>query len=161
MQIGHMALDGQSEHAAGRELLGQMYRGKTGQPLPEIRLTDRGKPYFAHSVWSFSISHTKNHVFCVLSSNPVGIDAEEMDRKIDLRLADKILSPGEKARWDAAGDKRAAFLKLWVLKEAYAKLTGRGLGDYLYETDFDPKDPRILIIDGCYVAIMEEEKDAV
>ena len=55
-------------------------------------------------------------------------------------------------------DKRAALLRLWVLKEAYAKLTGRGIGNWLKSTDFDPEDTRITCIDGCYVAILEEEK---
>ena len=45
-------------------------------------------------------------------------------------------------------------LKFWVLKEAYAKLTGRGLGNYLGQTDFDPETAQI--IDGGYVAVLEE-----
>jgi 4'-phosphopantetheinyl transferase len=132
-----------------------MYLNMTGLPLPEILVTDRGKPYFKDAALHFSISHTKNHVFCVLSDRCVGIDAEETDRRADLRLAEKILSPGEKARYEAAADKRLALLRLWVLKEAYAKLCGRGLGDYLYETDFDPEDSRVTEIHGCFVAVIE------
>jgi phosphopantetheinyl transferase len=97
MHIGHRELAGQSAHDAGRELLGQMYREVTGQALPEIFVTERGKPYFATGDVHFSISHTKRRVFCVLSDQPVGIDAEEMDRNIDLDLADKILSEKENA----------------------------------------------------------------
>ena len=74
-----------------------------------------------------------------------------------LRLAETYLSPTEKARFDAALDKSTCLLRLWVLKESYAKLTGRGLGDYLKETDFDPNDPRLQTIDGCFVAILTEE----
>ena len=47
-------------------------------------------------------------------------------------------------------------LRLWVLKESYAKLTGRGFGHYLKDTAFSPDDPAIQEIDGCYVALMEE-----
>jgi phosphopantetheinyl transferase len=93
-------------------------------------------------------------VFCALSDEPVGIDAEEKERKIDLRLAEKILSPSEKIRYEAAGDKRAALLRLWVLKEAAAKLTGEGLRGYPNHTDFSPDDPHILELDGCYVAVL-------
>ena len=75
---------------------------------------------------------------------------------MDLRLANKILSTNEQRRFAAAADKRTALLRLWVLKEAYAKLTGRGWGSYLYETDFDPEDSRVQESDGCFVAIMEE-----
>jgi len=160
MQIGHMALNGQSGHEAGRELLGQMYREVTGQALPEILVTERGKPYFPNSDWHFSISHTENHVFCALSEKPIGIDAEEVDRKVNLRLADKILSAGEWLRYEAFDDKAQALLRFWVLKEACAKLSGRGFGDYLYETDFSPDDPRIQELHGCFVAVIQEEEYA-
>ena len=93
----------------------------------------------------------------MLSSHPVGIDAEEKDRRVDLRLADKILSADERRRFDQADDPRDALLRLWVLKEAAAKLTGEGLRGYPNHTDFSPNDPRIQEIDGCYVAVFEGE----
>ena len=54
-------------HAAGRELLAKMYRAYTGKEMPQIRITDRGKPYFPEGCLHFSISHTKNYVFCILT----------------------------------------------------------------------------------------------
>ena len=117
MKLMGQHLAGRDGRSAGLALLEQLYGG----PLPEICRTERGKPYFADGSAHFSISHTKNHVFCVLSDRPVGIDGEEADRDIDLRLAEKILSPGEKRQYDAAADKRLALLTFWVLKEAAAK----------------------------------------
>lgn len=148
-------LQGRTGHEAGRALLAGMYRQATGQDCPEIAVADRGKPYFVTGDLHFSISHTKNHVFCALSDAPVGIDAEEMDRKIDLRLAEKILSEPEKRRWEAAADQKAALLRLWVLKEAAVKLTGEGLRGYPNHTDFSPDDPRVTETDGCYVAVLK------
>ncbi len=84
----------------------------------------------------------------------MGIDAEEVDRDIDLRLAEKILSPEEKERYRKAENKREALLRLWVLKEAQAKLTGEGLRGYPTHTDFSPEDVRIQVKDGCYLAVM-------
>ena len=156
LKIRGEALNGRSGHDAGRELLKRMYREETGMDCPEIAVADRGKPYFVDSNLHFSISHTKKHVFCALSSKPVGLDAEEKDRKVDLRLAEKILSASEKCRFEAAADQRAALLRLWVLKEAAAKLTGEGLRGYPNRTDFDPNDTRITEIDGCYVAVLTE-----
>ena len=153
MRIAFARLEGRDGHTVGRELLTQLCGGN----VPEIAITPQGKPYFANQNLHFSISHTKNHAFCCVSETNVGLDAEEMDRSISPALADKILSPGEKLRCTCDAD----ILRLWVLKEAYAKLTGKGLGNYLYETDFDPSDPRVLIIDGCFVAVMEEERNAV
>ena len=142
-------------HAKGRELLENMYLEKFGRTMPTIAVTDRGKPYFADGSAHFSISHTKRHVFCVLKDHPVGLDAEEMDRQIDLRLAEKILSPAEKQRLQKVADPRQALLKLWVLKEAAAKCSGEGLRGYPNHTDFAPADPRVKEIDGCYVAVIE------
>ena len=54
-------------HEAGRKLLEEMYRQYVGDAMPEIAVSDRGKPYFVKSPWHFSISHSKRHVFCALS----------------------------------------------------------------------------------------------
>ena len=145
-------LNGQTGHAAGRELLAELYLRETGETLPPIRITERGKPYFPNSPWHFSISHTKRRVFCALSRKNIGIDAEELDRNINLKLADKILSETEMARFDGT---RQSLLKFWVLKEASVKLTGEGLRGFPNHTDFSPDDPRIAEIDGCYVAVLE------
>jgi hypothetical protein len=125
-----------------------------------LTLGEAGKPYFADGGPHFSISHTTNHAFCCVSERNIGIDAEEIGRRVDLRLADRFLSPYEKTLFDTAMDKKDCLLRLWVLKESYAKLTGRGVGNYLKSTDFSPDDPRIQIIDGCYVAVLEGENHA-
>ena len=156
MKIASCALNGRTGHDAGRQLLEQLYREETGERLPPIAVTEKGKPYFPDSPWHFSITHTKGHAFCALSRHPVGIDAEEIGRKISPHLAQRYLSPAELARLEAAADKDDALLRLWVLKECYSKLTGRGIGNYLKTTDFDPNSKKIQCIDGCYVAVLEE-----
>lgn len=142
-------------HEEGRKLLADMYRRRTGEDLPQILKAERGKPYFAEGDWHFSISHTKHYVFCVLDRQPVGIDAEELDREIKLSLADKILSPQEKAQFDAAEDKKRALLTFWVLKEAAGKMTGEGINGYPNKTKFSLDDPRVAEIDGCLVAVIK------
>ncbi len=156
LYMASMALDGCSGHEGGRRLLMKLYETHVGGPMPQIRTGPMGKPYFAHSPWHFSISHTKKHAFCVLSDVPVGIDAEEMDRDIRLELAPKILSAGELAQFQAAGDPRLALLRFWVLKEAQAKRTGEGMKWHPTHTDFTLPDSRIREIDGCLVAIIYE-----
>lgn len=133
-----------------------MYYELTGQPVPEICIGSRGKPYFAGGGLHFSITHTRHHVFCVLSEKPVGIDAEETDRQVDLRLAEKILSPAEKAQYDKATHKEGALLRFWVLKEAAGKLTGAGINGYPDKTEFSLDDPRVTESHGCYVAVIQE-----
>lgn len=158
MIAGSCALGGLSGHQAGRLLLEKLYRQAAGAPLPPIRLTTRGKPYFENSPWHFSITHTDRHAFCVLSHSPVGIDAEELDRPVRFSLSRRIFSPAEQQRFDRAPNPREAFLSLWVLKEASVKYTGLGLTNFPNRTDFSPEDPRVHRWVGCLVAIIGEEE---
>ena len=162
MRIASCALAGRTGHEAGRALLAALYRKETGLDLPPVAIAAGGiavkaggKPYFPGSDWHFSISHTPRHAFCALSRREIGIDAEELDRNVNLALAEKILSPGERVQFDAAPDKRRALLTFWVLKEAQVKRTGDGLRGYPNGTDFALNDPRVTEMDGCLVAVIE------
>jgi len=159
LALEYRQIQSRDGHEAGRALLRQMVQSLTGQPMPPIATGPRGKPCFAGSDLHFSISHTKEHVFCALSDRPIGIDAEEADRDISLKLARKILSACELAQYEAAPDKRTALLTFWVLKEAAAKCSGQGLRGYPNHTDFSLEDPRVTTIDGCLVAVIEKETD--
>jgi len=156
MILASCSLDGRTGHEAGRTLLAGLYREATGEDLPPIVRLPGGKPVFETGDWHFSISHTPRHAFCALSEKNIGIDAEETDRPVNLRLAEKILSPAEKLRFDAAPDKRKALLTFWVLKEAEGKLTGEGIRIYPNHTNFSLDDPRVEEVDGCIVAVLED-----
>ena len=156
MIAGCCELGSLSGHQAGRQLLERLYRMETGEEMPRIRLSARGKPHFENSPYYFSISHTSRHAFCVLSTVPVGIDAEELDRPVRLSLAKRIFSPQEQQRFAQASDQRRAFLALWVLKEAAAKLSGQGLRGFPNQTRFSLDDPRVWEWDGCLIAMLTE-----
>ena len=157
LKIESWALNGLDSHVAGKLLLAQMYEELTGEEMPEILKAPRGKPYFAGSDLHFSITHTKSRVFCALSDVSVGIDAEEKSRTVSPGLAQKILSPGELAQYEAVNpmNRNDALLRFWVLKEAEVKCSGLGLRGYPNHTDFKLDDPRIQEIGGCYVAVIQ------
>jgi phosphopantetheinyl transferase len=81
----------------------------------------------------FSITHTKNHVFCAIIEGEeptrIGIDAEDLDRP-DFSNLDEMA-----ARWFGANEQKVflasptkeTFLSIWTRKEAYVKYTGEGL----------------------------------
>ena len=152
------ALNGRDGHEVGRALLARLYRQAVDKDLPPIAVTPRGKPYFPDGDWHFSISHTKHFAFCALSRNNIGLDAEEKGRAVSAAMIEKFTSATEKSQ--LGEDPQDAFLRLWVLKEANSKLTGRGMGNWLKDTNFDQFDHRIQEINGCYVAVLEEN-DAV
>ena len=157
MEIKSAVIGSEGGHIAGRRLLQELYESRFKTPMPEIAVTPRGKPYFVDTPVYFSISHTPRHAFCVMTDRPVGMDAEELDRPINLLLAEKILSPREKIRFDAAEDKNRALLTFWVLKEAAVKCSGTGLTGYPNQTDFSLDDPRVQQIGNCLVAVITDE----
>ena len=157
MLLAHENIAPGQGHEAGRRLLEQLYRQHTGCPLPEIATTKLGKPYFTEEKLYFSITHTDHHVFCALSERAIGIDAEELTRSMKPALAEKLLSPGEKAQYDAAADKNRALLTFWVLKEAQGKCTGQGMQLWPNHTSFSLDDPRVAEHHGCLLAIIENE----
>lgn len=161
MYLEGRPLQGQTGHEAGRSLLADMYRRWVGGEMPPIAVTERGKPYFLHSPWHFSIAHSKRHVFCALSQRQIGVDAEETDRDIRLQLAQKILSPSEYGQYERAPDQRLALLRFWVMKEAQAKLTGEGIKFHPNHTEFMLTDPRVRELHGCLVAVFEEEDHVI
>ena len=158
MIIGHEALNGRTGHDAGRELLKRLYATHIGGEMPEILVAQRGKPYFSTGNVYFSISHTPQHVFCALADGEVGIDAEELTRTVNPKLAEKILSPEEFTQFQEATDQNRALLTFWVLKEAAAKRTGEGLRGYPNQTNFALNDPRVQEVDGCLVAVILEDQ---
>lgn len=154
MVLGWAALEGQTGHDAAWALLATLYREQTGEVLPEVLRAPEGKPYFPGRSWHFSLSHTKTHAFCLLARENVGLDAERRDRHINLKLADKILSPGEKRQFDTAENKKEALLRFWVLKEARGKFTGKGIRGYPNDTSFSLEDERVMEIEGHLVAVV-------
>ena len=159
MLLAHTDIQPGEGHTAGRKLLAQLYLQHTGQEMPPIAVTKLGKPYFTEGQLHFSITHTDHHAFCALSDHPVGIDAEELTRKIDSRLAEKLLSPAEKTRYKEASNQTRALLAFWVLKEAQGKLDGTGMQLWPNHTDFSPDDPRIQETHNCLLAVIEKEID--
>ena len=143
-------------HTVAYQLLEKLWREETGRALPAVARTERGKPYFPGEKLHFSITHTKTCAFCALSDRPMGIDAEELTRKINPAIAEKILSPGEFVQYTSAEDKDRALLTFWVLKEAEAKCTGEGIRIHPTHTAFSLTDDRVQEMMDCLVAVVQE-----
>lgn len=158
MKIHCCAINGRSGHDAAWNLLENAYREETGLSMPPVERTGLGKPYFPEGDYQFSLSHTTAHAFCVLAKENVGLDAEELSRNVNPKLAERLLSENELAQYRQAEDKNRALLTFWVLKEAYAKLSGKGLSQVMKKTDFSLRDPRVQELEGCLVAVVTEQE---
>jgi 4'-phosphopantetheinyl transferase len=97
---------------------------------------------------SFNLSHTTGMVGLAASAGSnreLGFDLENLARNIDLKVADRYFTPQEVA-WLAAlpeAERRRGFLRLWTLKEAFIKATGKGLTQDLASFWFAPSPPQI------------------
>lgn len=127
--LGAALPEGVSGHDMGRRLLRELWCRHGVGTLPEILTEPMGKPYFVTGGFHFSITHTKRNAFCALAAVPVGLDAEEKDRTVRQTTAQRALAPRERTAWEASKDPNGLFLRLWVVKEAWVKCTGAGLGD--------------------------------
>ena len=84
----------------------------------------------AHQVpLEFSLTHTKGLVACAITcGRHVGVDAERIDRQIDLDVA-RNFAPSEQEHILGLTERaqRDAFFEYWTLKECYIKARGLGL----------------------------------
>lgn len=137
----HHARDRWSYAAAHQLLRTMLTEFHGGSPLEwTFRLSPFGKPEIewdrAHAVAPrFNISHTHGLVACGLTLDypgglELGVDVESLFRSINAAdLAQRFFSENE-SRWlDTLpeSDVQSAFIRLWTIKEAIAKATGRGL----------------------------------
>lgn len=101
-------------------------------PLPlSYQYKENGKPYFKKYPYYFSLSHSGDHVVCALSEREVGADLQ-IHRAAGLeRLAVRYFSAAEVDAFRQTEDREAFFFRLWARKEAYGKLTGKGIADAL------------------------------
>ena len=143
MRIYCMPNSKTSGSAAVYALLRYAFSIGYGSCFPQIKKTPNGKPYFPERPdVHFSLSHTKTHVLCALSSDPVGADIES-PRHISQRAIRFFCSSDELSIFDP--------LDLWVLKESYIKLFGETLPT-IRKIHFSRKDDMIIVPDRSVVS---------
>lgn len=126
-------------HGLLRETLGR-FLGQAAETLP-IRRGKNGRPELApagqpassalHTV-DFNLSYSGPLVACaVIRGRRIGVDIEQVSPRIHTPgLERMVMSPEERAWLEAmdVSDRHRAFFSIWVLKEAWAKARGEGLG---------------------------------
>lgn len=107
---------------------------------------EHGKPYLAdHPDIHFNLSHCKDAVMCVVDDRPVGCDIESIERKPDLALLKRTMSPAEQEKVFASSAPKIEFMKLWTAKEAVLKQRGTGLTDDLADLLAGASDDGLII----------------
>lgn len=88
-----------------------------------------GRPAFSDpSLPDFSISHSGDWLWLAIGEQPLGLDVEQHRPRRNLdKLMAHVLSPRELAWVSTQDDELRAFYRLWTLREAVLKASGRGL----------------------------------
>ena len=94
----------------------------------------QGKPGVAPGLppLAFSLAHTRGLVAVAVGAaedGPVGLDAEDAGRSVDLAVANRFFAPVEVEDLFHLpdGERLRRFFTLWSLKESFLKATGLGL----------------------------------
>ncbi|MEK4323543.1 4'-phosphopantetheinyl transferase superfamily protein [Bacillus sp. FSL K6-3221] len=121
---------------ARRTLLGEVLVRQTIHDMYELPMDEivfetegNGKPVVRQlPSFHFNLSHSGDWVVCAVDDAPVGIDIEEI-KPIDLAIAKRFFSADEYQDLlsQPAERQEAYFFHLWSMKEAFIKLTGKGL----------------------------------
>ena len=97
----------------------------------EITLGEYGKPQLLnHADVQFNLSHSGNMAMCIISSDDVGCDIEEIQDDKH-KIAERFFNSEEVASINAKkteSEKDLAFFRVWTLREAYYKMEGTGIG---------------------------------
>ena len=90
----------------------------------------RGKPSLAGASvpgLHFNLSHARRAVAVAFASCPVGVDTERHRPCNRDRIAAGLFHARERRWIEGCVDREVAFFRLWTLKEALVKASGRGL----------------------------------
>ena len=137
------------EHRAGMLLLELALKMVHGvKKMPEISVTDQGKPYLADHSYEFNISHSHGRVVLALSDQPIGIDIEPCERIVPELVRNRFFRNAE------------ATVEDWTKFESYSKLKGEGI----YSASYPPTEKNIFFTsyhtdDGCIVSVCATTDD--
>lgn len=142
--------DDRRESAAAYMLLREALSKKYSlADAPVFEYGDYGKPFLqgAEGI-HFSMSHCRQAVVCAVAGFPLGVDVESL-RPYNERLARYTMNDEELLRIASSLSPDVEFVRLWTMKEAVAKLSGRGINNL----------KNLLIeFEGCIECVEELEK---
>lgn len=143
------------QYVAAHALIRLMLTAATDSIVPPAAWTfetgAHGKPQVSRGKGPyFNLSHCEGAVVCAVSrSVEMGVDIECVDRWAPLELGDTHFAACECA-WLGSlpeAQRPIGFLRLWTLKEAYIKATGRGLAQRLDDFAFAFEPLRLTFFD--------------
>lgn len=128
------------EYLGSRWLIRQALAGASGTAGAACRPVD-GRPVCSEHPpgWHLSLSHSHGFSACAVSATPgLGLDIEPRHRHPHWqKLVRRWFTPREQL-WLLDANDSEAFLRVWTLKEAWLKATGRGIAGNLQTLEVTP-----------------------
>lgn len=128
---------------------------KFGIQMPRIECGDNGKPYLPDlpEIY-FNISHCKKGCICGIADAPIGVDVQEI-RPFSLQIAKYCCTKKELELLFQSEEPARLFTKMWVMKESYLKMLGRGITTKLNDVDTTELENKFLFYmsNDCYIAV--------
>lgn len=103
---------------------GLLLRRAFGSRVNEIKISNKGKPYFENNDAFFNLSHSGDMVVLAVDADEVGIDIEQI-RLVNKRVAERCYTRDELDYLYSKSD-LSEFYKLWTAKESLLKAIGSG-----------------------------------
>ncbi|WP_297797575.1 4'-phosphopantetheinyl transferase superfamily protein [uncultured Marinobacter sp.] len=130
----------QREYLSSRWLIRQAI-GRRSQCPPRECEPVSGRPVASARPdgWHLSLSHSGGLSGCAVSDQPgIGLDLEPLHRHPHWqKIVQRWFTPTEQ-NWLLANDSQEDFLRVWTLKEAWLKATGRGIAGNLQTLEVRP-----------------------
>ncbi|MBQ9079947.1 MAG: 4'-phosphopantetheinyl transferase superfamily protein [Clostridia bacterium] len=92
-----------------------------------VKRAEHGKPYLVdYPNIHFSLSHSGEMVMCAVADAPIGCDIQRI-QGAHISVAKRFFTSDEQKHIYMSDDAQTEFVRIWVLKESYVKLTGDGI----------------------------------
>lgn len=118
---------------------------------------DRNRPFFQHSDWHISLTHSYPYVAAACSRKyRIGVDIEKPGRNIE-KIAPRFLSPTELEKWNESSN---LLTLAWSAKESVYKAVGKpGLSfqNEIIISDFDQNPSKAHLITGEEISLYWDE----
>lgn len=112
---------------AERLLMEAMRREEPERSFPlQIEADAMGKPRLSDGGPCFNLSHTGHYAACAISGEALGLDIQTLSQGSEA-LIRRFFTEGERELIRTAGERDAAFTRLWCRKESFLKAIGLGL----------------------------------
>ena len=116
-------------------------QGAIQDPSGTLQVTDQGPRWIGQGPLHLSYSHTEGAAILIFSQDQeLGVDVESQARTFrdsPLKIAERYFHETEvkllRSLDSNPVEMRAQFLELWLKKEAYGKLTRKGLQDSIHQ----------------------------